>query len=85
MSNNNFGLSDEQIENMLEKVSSQMGIDKEALRANLQNGNMNQLVEKQGDNQKTKVLKMMQDKNLMDKFLQSKQAMDYMKKLSKEL
>lgn len=83
--NNSFGLSEEQIETMLSQVSNNMGIDKEELRKSLNSGQLDHLLASGQDPKKAQVLRLMQDKELMDKFLSSDEAIAYMKNLTKEL
>lgn len=85
MNNNSFGLNEAQIENLLEQVSANMGIDKEDLRYRLQSGQMDDLLGQSGDPRRAQIMKMMQNKELMDKFLASDEAVDYLKKISEEL
>ncbi len=78
---NNMNLSDPKTKALMGEVAGKLGISEAELRDKLQKKDLEGLLGKDGA---SKVGKVLSDKNLTQRILQSKEAMSIMKKLSKE-
>ncbi|MGL5972187.1 MAG: hypothetical protein ACRCZK_00415 [Oscillospiraceae bacterium] len=68
--NNPFNLDENQIESMLQKVSSQMGIDKDSLKSQLMSGNFDHLLENSNIKNKKMITKILSNPSLIQKFIE---------------
>lgn len=67
---NPFNFSDEQIEQLLQNVSNQMGIEKSTLKQKLMNNDVDFLLNNSKISNKTAMLKILNDPSLLQKFME---------------
>ena len=79
-----LNFNDQQIDDMLNKASANLGIDKDSLKHKLMNNDLEGLFGSNQSPQKMKILQLMQQPGMLEKFLRSDMAKELLKKYNKE-